>query len=225
MNARYMVIPFLVLFSIKSYSDSQNVDNFKQCMGAINELEQGIRDNKSDLDPQYVKALRGAALSNFMSTRKLTSSELDDLPLYKGSINNVHTCIFNHKDAEMMGLLIKAYYGLFSVDPLEDLTSCYAGIVYMAPALEKRFGNKRATTIGYVIGKEVGAVGVYLQYLYRSIKRFDSNYLQSKALEKARLLAQKDKEIRDRAIIKNIGICHWYGVPINSILNNAITSN
>lgn len=213
-----IAIVLMTIFSLSSNSLAANIDDLKECIGALHTLDDKISKMKPNLNSDYVKGLMGL----LMFSQDLDQADSDSLRSVKGDISQIQTCIgiTNLVTVEDIDILIKAYNGLLSNDPFDDIASCYVVFLHMTQVLDDRFNDKTAQSLGSLVGERFGTIGGILAKLYNE-KEFSFEKLHSDGILKFQSLQKMKQQQINSTMSRYYGLCRWYDIPVEDVLNGA----
>ncbi len=216
---RNSVIAGLVLALCVGPVNAAHNDTLR-CVAGLKVISSDISASRPELSPKLARGLYGNLL---MSTNEAGEPIApQDLP--PGSPSDAKYCVGESVDQASLNVLLKSYFGYLSDDPSEDIVECYAGFLSVGAAIEQKLGAEVGYDFGLMAGKKLGALVTSLNYLF--IKPISSlEDLQGMAVRRLEVLSNVSDVDRERHIESYLDMCEWYGVPIRSMYDGAMTLN
>jgi len=195
-------------------------DDALKCLAGLNAISSDISASRPELSPKLARGLYGNLLMSV--NNGATSVTPQDVP--PGSPSDVKFCVGEDVDQTSLNVLLKAYFGYLSDDPSEDIVGCYTGFLSVGAVIEQKFGTEVGYDFGLKAGEKLGALYTSLNYLF--IKPVSSaKDLQQLAVSRLEVLSKVSVVDREKHIESYLDICDWYGVPIRSMYEGAMTLN
>jgi len=196
----FIIICILAVVPVPSFAGSN--DQLLDCLGALNAITHDINKDKPQLNSDYVRALRGQVLMDGVTN---PDPALDTSII--GDPSDVRACLAFTVDKQHLEILLKAYHGQLSNDPVEDLAHCYAVISSLESELVTALGSEIGRQIAMQLGQDLGNAYAFVTRLYREPTVWE---IERRATQ---ILADHSTE----GLAATQYVCEWYGVPVSAM--------
>jgi len=148
------------------------------------------------------------------------SKTIDEFINYVGNTKDILSCSTSGISPEEVDLFVLAFHGYLPADPFEGLAECFAALLVAAPEMDRTIGPQRSQSLGFSLGKRLGATTVQLNYLYKS-KKHTLEQVQTRATKISSSLSGMPADKRTIAVKSYLSQCAWYNIPLESVLEGA----
>jgi hypothetical protein len=140
-----------------------------------------------------------------------------------GNISNISSCLrLKGFEASDITLLVKAFYGVLSKDPYDDISSCMTSILISSEVLSQKVGQKKANKIiNSPLGEKLGIQGSSVAMLY-NLKKQSTEEVMALSYKKLKKLSTKSINVRKSTLREYGKICDWYGLPVTDTMKAGV---
>ena len=213
--SRMIIGLVVVLFSSISISHAGTAlePNLKACVSGLKAVENYVRDNKPELNPDYFRSLYG--WEAFKAENKSNDQFSNVKP---SSMSDIKYCSNFNLDGAEINFLMSQVYDLSPDNPEDELANCYSSFYGMAGVLNSKYGEEKAGQIGFKVGHRLGQITHTLNTLYKNVN-ISKKELEQKSIIKFKELFQLPKGKIVSAIEKNAKSCRWFDIPLMPLIN------
>ena len=215
--SRIVIAALLMLFVFPNNSLAETAlkPDLRACVSGLKAVEDFVRENKPELDPDYFSSLYG--WEAFKADNKSYEQFANVQP---SSMSDIKHCSHYTLNGADINILMSHVYGFAPDNPEDKLARCFSAFISMAGVVDSKFGPKKGEALGKKIGFKVGKAVSTLDKLYKNIHT-SLEILQQKAMLHVQILSKLDDTDRLSALRQNVKSCEWFSVPLMSMIESA----